>query len=440
MSAATFDWEAEGRRVGATLDAMHCVLVVGDDGNDTALVARGLAAAQATARHVAVGDLIGEAPPLQSLVTDDDPHGIVDAFEFGLALDRVARRVPGEGELFVLPTGSSPLDYFDLLPHPRWRKLAAGFLESGALLVLAVPASAPLVETLAAVADGVVLVGDVVPARLPVSRVLTSVRAPRPSIAPRMSMPAIEGPPVDTAAVSRVPLWRRPASIAGIAVAALLAAGGIWLAARPLADVDRRPNIQPGVAAPAAPPVAMDTTPAAPTFAGEVPPIVNPADSSRAARFSVSSVKLNTWAGAILTLRDSGGGMPAPTFFTRLIRTEPWYVLRFGAYQSREEAESLLVTLRGNDLIDSTVAGVAATPLAFLIDSARSPEAARPILARLAGDNLPAYGLRQDNGRVYVYLGAFETAIEAAVFLETLRKETGSGLTPALVYRTGRSY
>ena len=71
MSATrTMDWTEEGRRIGVTLDAFHAVIVVGVDPVATAETALGIARVQAVHRRVAVGDLLGEAPPLQSLVAD----------------------------------------------------------------------------------------------------------------------------------------------------------------------------------------------------------------------------------------------------------------------------------------------------------------------------------------------------------------------------------
>ena len=39
---APFDWETEGRRLGAALDHFHAVVIVGDDDTATAKVALGV--------------------------------------------------------------------------------------------------------------------------------------------------------------------------------------------------------------------------------------------------------------------------------------------------------------------------------------------------------------------------------------------------------------
>ena len=108
------DWSEEGRRIGVTLDAFHAIIVVGTDPVATAETALGIARVQAVHRRVAVGDLLGDAPPIQALVTGDDLHGIVDSFVYGVSLSKIARQVPDAGELFVMPTGTGPVSYTHL--------------------------------------------------------------------------------------------------------------------------------------------------------------------------------------------------------------------------------------------------------------------------------------------------------------------------------------
>src|SRR4051812_40284960 len=81
---------AEGIRLGATLDTAHLVLVLGDDVRLTALAALGVARAQARTRRVALGDLLGDAEPIQSLLDGGDPHGLSDSFVYGVSLNKIA--------------------------------------------------------------------------------------------------------------------------------------------------------------------------------------------------------------------------------------------------------------------------------------------------------------------------------------------------------------
>src|SRR6185312_13243950 len=174
-----FDWEAAGRELGATLDGFGAIVVIGSDPVATGKVAVGLARAQAARRRVAVGDLFAESPPIQELVTSEDPHGLVDSFLYGVSLTRIAHAVPDAGQLFVMPSGSEPPVYEEMLPNPRWKRLTAGFHEAGALLVLAVPSKAAHIDDLAQASDGVIVVGDSMPSTLPASMVIAAVRPPR---------------------------------------------------------------------------------------------------------------------------------------------------------------------------------------------------------------------------------------------------------------------
>src|SRR5258705_7728461 len=154
-----------------------------------------MAGVQAVRRRAGGGDVRGKAPPIQALVSGDNPHGLVDSFLFGVSLTRIAQQVPDAGELFVMPTGTSPLDYDELFTNARWRRLIAGFREVGALLIIAAPADAPHVHDLVDVSDGVVIVGDVVPPEVSVAQSLAWVR-PRRAAAP---------PPVESSASEPVP-------------------------------------------------------------------------------------------------------------------------------------------------------------------------------------------------------------------------------------------
>jgi len=150
-------WEAAGSRVAGTLDSASAVVVLGHDPIATASVALGIARAQASHRRVAVGDLIGDVPPLRELVTDDDPHGLTDAFLYGVSFNRIARQIDAIGNLHVLPSGSDQVVQEEILRNDRWRRLASGFHEAGALLLIAAPAAVPGVEDLIRMLDGVVV-------------------------------------------------------------------------------------------------------------------------------------------------------------------------------------------------------------------------------------------------------------------------------------------
>ena len=432
-----FDWDAEGQRLGASLEGYSAIVVLGLDPVATGRVALGIGRAQCDSRRVAVGDLFGESPPIQALVSSDDPHGLVDSFVYGISLNRVAHLVDGTEQLFVMPSGTDVPDYEDVLPNPRWHRLASGFREVGALLVLAVPATAPRVEDLVAATDGAVLVGEFVPRKLPVAQVIASVRQPRPETESAF-----------------VPLRRprpRPRRRSIVIAAALLmvaaVGAGIWLVGRSQIFGLRRSGAQntsatsaagriaktdsgAAVAAAAAPAVPAANTPPLPVAA-------NPADSAQASAFAVELMAANTQTGAILKLQNDGKNLPVPTFSPILSQGSRWFKVIAGAYSDRAGADSLLVDLRRRHLLDARSGTVVRVPFAFLIDSGVPATAVPGMVATYANHGDPVYALRQSNGTAWLLAGAFESPEQAALYAESLRS---SGKTPTFVYRKGRSF
>lgn len=431
-----FDWEAAGREVGATLDGFGAIVVIGSDPVATGKVAVGLARAQAARRRVAVGDLFAESPPIQELVTSDDPHGIVDSFLYGVSLTRIAQPVPDAGQLHVMPSGTEPPSYEEILPNPRWSRLAAGFREVGALLVLAAPASAPRIESLVAALDGAVLVGESLPRDVPVAQVISTVREPR--AAPRPSS-SDEGEPTPA-----VPAWtgRRIATVAGIALTLVLAAAAAWLAYRPLAEhgvrnLGPKPDTARGLnAVLSAQPAAVSDSATDTTAALTVPRVTNPADSLQAAPFAVELAAANSQAGAILRLQQIGKTLPAATFSPVVIQGARWFEVIGGAFTDRASADSLLASLRRRKILDSLSGTVVQVPFAFLIGAVKA--AAVPgMVATYADHGQPVYALRQADGTAWLLVGAFETIEQSSMYAETLR---ASNITPVLVYRKGRPF
>ena len=434
-----FDWEAAGEELGDTLSSYHMVVVAGLDSMTTGQVAVGIARAQSLGRRVAVGDLFAESPPIRELIQTDDPHGIVDSFHYGVSLRRIAYPVPGAGQLFAMQSGTDPPIYEEILANPRWNRLCGGFREADALLVLAVPANAPRLEDLVGASDGAVLVGDVAPPGVPYSRVISNIR--EPSRYTLTSTPVVPESPKPAA----VPEWRRRlTSVPGILLTIVLAAAALWLATRPLAG-SRRPvgakrdsaqGINSVIAtAPDSSGAAADSTPAAqaPTVA---PRVVNTADSAHAALYAVELMAANTQAGAILKLQKDGKRLPAATFAPVVIQGARWFKVVSGAFANRTDAESLLVDLRRQKVLDAGRGTVVQVPFAFLIDSV--PASAVPgTVATYVERGDPVYALRQEDGSAWLLAGAFENREQASGYAESLR---ASGITPVLVYRKGRTF
>lgn len=431
-----FDWEAEGRRLGERLDALHAIAVLGQDPEATALVALGIARAQASRRRVALGDLLGDAAPFQEIVPREDPHGLVDSFLYGISLNRVALRVPGDGELFFMPTGTEAPVYEEILPNPRWRRLAAGFREVGALLVIAAPADAPQVAAFVDMLDGAVLVGEGVPRALPLVQVISYVREPR--------LRAGAVPPSSAARAKRRWSGKRVAAVAGALLALIVIALGAWLAypmiqggARP-AWMTRRDSsrVAPPVATVTAPPATTDSAAGTAETAAVAAP-VDPADSDSAAAFSVALTNANTPEGAILYLRQNASNLPATTYAPISLQGVRWYRVLAGAYLDTTSADSLLEALHARGLLDGRSGSVVRTPFAFLIDSGVAAGAVQAEIARYLSRRIAVYPLFQPDGSARLYAGAFESPAEAAMFAESLR---AAGVTPVLAYRIGRVF
>lgn len=433
--AAGFDWEAEGCRVGESLDRYHAILVLGTDDEATARVAVGIGRAQAPRRRVAIGDLLGDSPPLQALVEGDDAHGISDSFTYGVSLNRIAREVPAVPGLYVMPTGTEPVDPAEVFPNQRWRRLAGGFREMGALLVLAARADAPAVEELAGQLDGAVLVGDVVPTRLPVSAVIAAVRRPAPP-APEEARPI--SIPVGITAIEREPRRIAPGTwLKGAAAVLLISALGVWFAARPFASDVRPYGPKPDTTLPvtAVVPGVVDTGAAADATA--LPSVTNAADSAAAAAWAVDMFSTNTLAGAAARVREESDRTPASTFTPALVDGAVWYKVVAGAYAGRETADSLLATLRQRGRLDER-STVVRLPYAWLVNSAVAAARVRGLLAAYRDLGQPVYALEQADGTFNVYAGAFESPRQAAMLLESLR--AAGIVTPSLVFRTGRVF
>ena len=448
MTAAP-DWTARGHDLSPTLDRCFAVVVVGSDSMATAEVALGIGRAQAVRRRVAVVDLFGDAPPLRALLTSDDPHGIVDSFEFGVSLNRIAQEVPGAGALFVIPTGTLPVDYPTMLANARWRRLAGGFREVGALLILVAPADAESLAELVLATDGAVVVGDTVPADVPVAQTLAWLRVARRS---SVASTPNEAPLAVVEAARERPRTsnRLLAAGAGLLLTAGLLAAGVWFANRPFASApvkraSAKPETSPlqrQLAPPAVTPVdstrdtasGMAIAPLSPDSFPLLAP-ANVADSAKASSWGVILEPTRTKSGAILDLRTRFETVPVGTYGID-VRTRS-FLLVSGAYPLRTSAESLLVDLRNHRILAPGIGSVTSLPFAFLVQQ-DVPEADVPArLKRFAGSAHPVYALRQTNGAANLYFGAYESAQQAALAVPAVRE---AGLTPTLVYRIGRVF
>jgi SPOR domain len=433
-----FDWEAAGRGLGESLNLHHSIVVVGRDPEHAGQVALGVGLAQSAHRRVSIGDLFADSPPLKRLVNDDDAHGLVEAISYGISLSRVARAVSGSSRLFVMPSGAEPPDYEELFASPRWARVAEEFRKADALLILVAPATARGIAELVASTDGVVVVGDAMPAGVPTSAIVALLRETRPAAPPA---------PREQRAPRPAPLSRRSfrvTSMPGLALLGLIVVLVGWLAYRPLAGGPARLGPKPDTVNHRAIPAPIAVQPANPAAEGvdtaaiDTPFLVlNPADSATAAAWGVELVSENTLAGAILKLQQDGKSVPTETFSPAKLQGGTWYKMISGAYGGRAEADSLLRALRQRKFLERSSGTVVRLPFAFLIDSGLPPSAVPGMVSMWGFRGQPAYALKQENGSAWLLVGAYESVSQSAMAVASLR---ASGIKPLLVYRKGRSF
>lgn len=426
-------WEAAGTRAASSLDTAGAVVVIGHDPIATASVALGIGRAQAARRRVAVGDLIGDVPPLRGLVTDDDPHGLTDAFLYGVSLNKIARQIDTAGNLHVLPSGSESVVQEEILRNDRWRRLASGFSEVGALLLVAAPAAVPGVEALIEMLDGVVLVGGAT-SPVPNARVFAEVASPARRTTPR---------PEKRKAAAATPEPTRRRWLIPVAAAAAIAAIAVFgrnyltsaTTATPVAAVRRDSATASGTLASPAPapaPVPVDSSPPL--------TVANPADSASASPFAVQIAMVDTEDGAAARVRAGGGDFPVSTYapVSRGADSGTWYKVVTGAYVDRARADQLLAFLRTRGVLPQGWGSVIRAPLGLLITTAPSQTEAAALIADYQSRKIPVYALLQRDSTVRIYSGAFETPDEATLAKSALK--TTKNIDATLAYRVGRAY
>jgi len=426
-------WEDAGRQIAPLLGSYSAVVITSSDSVAAAHVALGIALAEAKHRRVVLGDLVGDLAPLRSLVKDEDPHGISDSFLYGLSLNKIGYEVEGTANLYIMPSGTDPTIGEEILRSARWKKLAEGFAETGALLLLVARSDSPGLAELAEQTDGVVLVREAQLAGAPSALVLARVPAPTPTL--KIPLHRISARAADW----RKHRWLYPAiAVAGVLLIAAVGAGLL------LARAARRPARAPTRVTAAPPAPVPAPTPPPPRPAPEtlyIAPPANVNDSASASAFSVELLVANTAEGANLFVRKNGAALPAAAVSPVPIGQEraTWYRVTAGAYLRRDQADSLLLALQKSGVLASESAGrITRSPLALLVDSVPSQggivDAVRATVEKYTARGLTVYPLIQDDGGARIFAGAFGSSGESAGLIRALR---GAGLKPVLVYRTG---
>ncbi len=99
-----------------------------------------------------------------------------------MSLNKIGYAVEGTDNLYIMPSGTDPLIDEEIFRSPRWAKLAAGFDETGALLILVAPADSAGLGELIDHVDGVVLVKDEDLPAAPLALVVARVSSPTPTL------------------------------------------------------------------------------------------------------------------------------------------------------------------------------------------------------------------------------------------------------------------
>ena len=424
-----------------------------------------------TGRRVALIDCYVDAPRLHAVAGEPDGDGIVDVFEYGASLSRIARAQP-EGTLFFVPAGTFSPDPAGMMARPRWRRLSAGFRHEDAVMLLFLPPNC--LGALASEVDGLVVIGpgeagsdfsgspeigaalargipllatfavaaDVAPGAPPTRSAPPGIEQP-PSINAQPGMEEREPPgaeagsltqaalPLDGGEPSGPPgrpvLRRRPgtgSSRRRLGVYLLILA----LAAAAAAITYRRELGWSNVmfqAGPSQPEVQV-----VPAFRQLVPHAVDTLPFA---------VQVSAWTRFAQALEDAdtieGRGFLPMIATVRLQRTT-WYRVYVGPVDSQDAADSLLGTVRAAGLDGSNAATVSLVPFSLALRRTGTLLAARAERSRLRAAGVAAFVLGQADGSYQLFAGAFDSPDQAA-YLDSLLTSTGSAgqLGPRVGFR-----
>ena len=415
-------------------------------------------ATAATGRRVALVDCHVDEPQLHATAGEDNRDGIVDVFEYGASLSRIARR-QNEPNLYFVPAGTFSPDPAVMAAHPRWRRLSAGFRNEDAVMLLFLPADC--IASLAGSLDGMVALapegaeaglastpeieagsdaGVPLLATVTDSDDLTPVVGPAPAEAalvpaeasatllpePELeaAVPAGEAAPPEDAAAPPLPFLHRtggPRPAWGVRVAVY---GCVTLLAAAVLVVTYRRPLGLGdfglkaLGAGEEPDSAARRS-VAPAFRKLVPHAVDTMPFA---------VQASAWISLVFAL-DAGDVLEARGFAPMIapvrIGSRVWYRVYAGPVESQDAADSLLAAVRDAGLDRPRTAVPALVPLSLAMRRVASADAARAERARLRGIGVPAFVLGQADGSYRLYAGAYEVP-EQAAYLDSLVTSTGS--------------
>ncbi len=404
-------WEAAGRKIAPMLGSFSAAIITSSEELAAAYVAIGIGLSEAEHRRVAIADLVGEVEPIQSLVSSEDPHGISDSFTYGVSLNKIAQPIDTTGNLFVMPSGTGSVLDPEIFRNTRWQRLANGFREVGALLLIVAPSDAPGLKELIGQMDGVVLVGDHDLPAAPYAQVLARVPTPE--------LPEKKKIDIKSTGASNVLKF----ILAFVFVAGLI---GLGFYIKSLDLPNRNKSLAESLP-PAGPEVAETLV---------VPPPANLDDSLVATQYAVEFSAYNTHESALLQLKPWLDELPAATISPVPVgqNRETYYKVIAGAFPTQKEAEAFLVKMRRVLFLSEGEGTVVRTPFALLLDSAQAGNS-QLLFERYSHIPHPVYVLVQRDGSLRLYSGAYERPEDAATLLVSLRE---ANFNPVVAYRTGR--
>ena len=359
-------------------------------------------------RRVALVDLCLENPALHEIVGLRATEGIVDAFEYGVSLNKAAHEVTG---VFIIPAGSETANPAEVYAHARWPKLQAGFRSEGALLLALLP-PAGLVH-LSAAPDGVlVLAPEGVNAEFSIERDVPLLGVVRDRWLP--SGPRVSPPPV------LVPVAEEPRRGLRVAMAALvvaaLAVGGWALLAR------ARESFVAPPAAPRAPTAPTPSTTSTTSTNLHPQPVAHLDTLGWTIQLAAYASVDKALAHADRLAADVG--VPALVTPVPQSGTGPvWYRVLAGSYKTRAAAGTARANLWRRGIVAEGVGDLLLAPYSY-----HAPAGASLDMLRRRG--LPA--VRWSNG--VILLGAFEAPEQATYTQAALRR---AGVRANLLPRMG---
>lgn len=352
-------------------------------------------------RRVALVDLCLEHPALHEIAGLASTEGIVDAFEYGVSLNKAAHEVTG---VFIIPAGSDTANPTEVYGHARWRKLHAGFRSEGALLLAFLPPSG--LAQLAADPDGViVLAPEGITAEFAIGRDVPLLGVVRDRWLPSGASSRVSPPP-QPAIVEAEPRRGGLRFVLAALLVAALAVGGWAL----LAGARESAFVAPP--APHPTPVPASPLPAPPP-ANHPTPAPKPDTLGWTIQLAAYASLDKALAHADRLAADAG----VPALVTPVPQTgnrgTVWYRVLAGSYATRAAAGDARARLWHRGIAAEGIGDLLLAPYSY-----HAPAGA--VLDSLRHRGLPA--VRWSNG--VILLGAFE-APEQAAFTQAALKRAG---------------